>query len=1114
MAEEPIEPLLFHQAIKLLPKHKDIAKKAHTEEFDLTLLFITVLQNNMYDFLFLEPLLSLRLLILLDLGNTSKLLYSGLFGGPQLNSQDPLQIWILNSKGGLKKIETCTTLCPKLNRHKKRWFFPQQSLSELIGLDQMYPDPTDFNSTIAFLSKHNKLECVQINYCYSYHKMSGALFWNNPLLTTVFLEAFTTHQYQLGFRVAKVHKVRKTKTNVGQQNVAPLPFEQQKEIEPNIRQANRSSAVSVKLTGLNLAFNLGLLLLHQVQELSVELGRCAASIWMEYDELYNARYVTVSALNHFYQTELATKESWAKLFDYIYRIKHYVTLHKRQKLLPLLTTLSKVSQTLQSPYKTCAQQLMNCIEHLTIVMFSHDDTCMHAIKLQLCAYLKEKNKKSNVIYLNSSTTNTLTLLRTKEFTFLNLNMYLDQEAIFKSALPKPTIVSSIKRLFHHPKINATTTLPAVCKDRGKEIAPQLLVCWLSIGEFFINHFELDIFASHFRSISYLAFVAVWSKYARKAGIFHQGLEKTKPAYETIFRSFSHGGFSFSCKDFLEQGKPIFGTYGGEPASTLISLDITSSYGYAGSHIQTPTGFCNAYFDNGFGYLQLSEPFSRHNSFEFMAVYYTLYHLSVEQKLEIKTVYSNFHSTGLFYIKNYPLDLAAVLENGTILLFQFDGAYAHGCREGCPLFSSFVRGRKRSELEADTDKRDSVINLWVKETNELNIIQASYSVLNDCHSHNYQKKQLQHAFYSIPMLAKLTDSYPAAKTCTKDDVLFSNDTLTFLIVLEGFIPTPLLPTSIQPRPLLYKSKTEHCWSRTDKTEATHPMLFSKDYLSWLTKNYNFQVTHIHSVFFYKKCSVLNSIYAELTFLRMNANISPSIKQLVKNVINFSAGYFGLNEKKGAKTTYRLMSGIGSKFNTNKHFAMPVATNNNCNFYIVGTARALKKTNYMSVAPFPIFVCIVEFGKKRLSEIMCFFDSYLLPSHYRHLYSNVDNILFVLATDTIEQAVDPQQFQEFCKKRLQFFSPVPLPGFVKQEICVTSDQEWQFVSPVLMNYCIKTKTSHETFFKCLFNNVTGEQAFDHSLKMLRKDKLEVVQIRRVDKMLNKNVQTLTYHYNKNK
>ena len=127
MAEEPIEPLLFHQAIKLLPKHKDIAKKAHTQEFDLTMLFMTVLERHMYDFLFLEPLLCLRLLILLDLGNSSKLLYSGLFGGPNLKSHDgPLQIWILNSEGGLKRIETCTTLCPKLNRHKKDGFFPNK----------------------------------------------------------------------------------------------------------------------------------------------------------------------------------------------------------------------------------------------------------------------------------------------------------------------------------------------------------------------------------------------------------------------------------------------------------------------------------------------------------------------------------------------------------------------------------------------------------------------------------------------------------------------------------------------------------------------------------------------------------------------------------------------------------------------------------------------------------------------------------------------------------------------------------------------------------------------------------------------------------------------------
>ena len=388
------------------------------------------------------------------------------------------------------------------------------------------------------------------------------------------------------------------------------------------------------------------------------------------------------------------------------------------------------------------------------------------------------------------------------------------------------------------------------------------------------------------------------------------------------------------------------------------------------------------------------------------------------------------------------------------------------------------------------------------------------MITDCHDAAYQMKKLKHAFYSIPVLAEIISGYPTAKTCTKDDVLFSNDNLTFLIVLEGFIPTL---SNQHHLPLLYKNKT-HVWCRTDKTESASPMLFSKDYLCWLTKNYNFQVTHIHSVFFYKKCKVLNSIYSTLTLIRMNENISASIKQLVKNVVNFSAGYFGLNENKRAKTTFRLISGIGSKFLKKKHFVMSTSTTiNNLNFYIVGTARAIKKQNHMSIAPFPIFVSIVEFGKKRLSEILCFFDKYLLTSHYRHLYSHVDNILFVLATETIEQSVDPRLFEEFCNKRKEFFTfdtaaAPPLPGFLKQEICVTLNQEWKFVSPTITNYCIKTNTSSETFFKCLFNNVTGEQAFDHSFKMLKKEPLEVAQIRRVDKLLNKNVEIVTYTFNK--
>jgi hypothetical protein len=1106
MDKESTEPLLFQQAIELLPNNQLYKKKVKEEGLNQNVPFLQILEKNMDQFLFLQTFLYLRLVILQHVGNSMQILYSGLFSGPNLNPAWPIQIWIFNSKGHILRKENCLSSCPKLNRYKQKHFLPQQNLSTMLGLTKQYPDPIDFQSTIEFLTKHNKLDHVQINYCYSYHSYNGAVFWNDPLDTKLYIEAFTTFKYQLGFRIAKLTSKTKQKkvtinnaTEIG--NVGAT--------EPNIRQANKSSAISVKLAGLNLAFNLGIIMYEQVAQLSLELGKCAASIWMEYDTLFNARYVTVCAAKQIFQTEIINQQSWIKVFDFIYKIKFEVAQQKRQILDSVLTKLSNVSQSTHSPFKSCVQQLMHTIEHLTVVLFSTDDTCIHAIKLYLCAYLKETKKKYNIIHLNTSSTNTINMLRTKELTFLNLNMYLDDDAIFKSTLPKPVIVHYIKRLFHQPKIDAATTLLCLCKKRGKEIAPQLLICWLTIGQFFIDHFELDIFASHFRSISYLAFVAVWSKYAKTSGVFHQGLEKTKAAYEKIFRSFSHGGFSYSCKDYLECGQPIFGTHG-EHASSLFSLDITSSYGYAGSQIQIPTGFCNAYFDNGCGFLQLCEPFSRHNSFEFLSVYYTLYLLSLEQSRQVKTVFSNFHSNGIFYIKRYPIDLVVIFSNGDISLFQFDGAYAHGCREGCQLFSSFVRGRQRKDLETETQKRDDVINLWVKETNEMSIIKALYVVITDCHDDNYKLKRLKQHFHAIPLLSSLISSYPTAKTCTQDDVLFSNDNLTFIIVLEGFVP--LKSDGKCPKPLLCKNEEQN-WSRQNAT-TSRPILLTKDYLNWLTKHYNFQVTKIHSVFFYKKCNILNLIYTELTLLRMNPNISNSIKQLVKNVVNFSAGYFGLNEKKGSKMTFKLLTGVGSKYTTKRHVPQYLATINNLQCFIVGTARSQKNTHSMSIAPFPIFLSIVEFGKKRLSEILCFFDKFLLSSHYRHLYSNVDNILFVISTPSIDQSVDPQLFKQYCKEKCNFFNSVPLPGYLKQDLHVTSNQEWKFVSPVIMNYCIKTNESHKTIYKCLFNNVTGEQAFENSFKMLKKEKLQVQQTRRIDKVVNKNVKTLTFNFNEKK
>ena len=207
MDDGPTEPLLFHEAINLMPKNDLLTKAANEKSFNKNQPFVQVLKTNIFQLIYLQPFMFLRLLLIQQFSNTSKLLFNGLFC-KNANPNHPVQIWIFNSKGGLKKIETCLTASPKLDRFKKRAFCPQQILYKLIGSSHAEPDPIDFNSTIAFLIRHNKLNSVKIVYCFSYHITNGGEMWNDPLDSTVCIEAFTTHKYQLGFRFKKI-KIKK-----------------------------------------------------------------------------------------------------------------------------------------------------------------------------------------------------------------------------------------------------------------------------------------------------------------------------------------------------------------------------------------------------------------------------------------------------------------------------------------------------------------------------------------------------------------------------------------------------------------------------------------------------------------------------------------------------------------------------------------------------------------------------------------------------------------------------------------------------------------------------------------------------------------------------------------
>ena len=1094
-------PLLFLDALHLLPRGLDIVRSLGEEaiHFEHQTL-IHVLKTNTLCFTKIQRLVYFRFLVIQRTKSRHWILrYDGRHL-QHLDSSMHLEVWLLDENGLLMEKKHEGDYLPRLHSTNYRQTPKALPLWQLLELSEAQPDPTCFEETEEFLMKHSKQDQIDVEFVLAPGRRCCKLHnWHSCNAPKKTIGVFTTNNFSIGFMNLLPPKKRgqkcQEKVEIHPPVSRPQMFHEQ--------QANRSSAVSVKLTGLNLAFSLGCISKDQFLYLSTELGKCYLAMWMEYDDKFSVRYVSVYGEKMLLQTEIKDDSSWKKVFDLFEKQKEVLNRKKAMLLKPVLQKLETFSQETNSFYKKCQMQLQWCIKDLKIVVFSEDDTALHGVKIPLADYLKNKNAKFRGLTLNGDAKNDLVMLKCTGMTLFNLNIYLNENVIPLDGLPCPLLRSDIKNLSNHQKNGSNNmTVSKQCKERGKEIAPCLSQSWQKIGEFFMQQFEFDIFSYMSISLSKLSYESMWTKYSRKAGIFHHALEKTKIAYEQIIRSFSHGGFSYSAKDQLKVNDPLHGDVG-DPAQTIMELDIISSYGFAGSHISIPVGFCNGYTNIGNGNLMLCEPYVRHHSFEFLSVYFTLWKLTNEGA-SIRTVYSNFHQGGIYSIGQYPLDLVVVTETGKIMMYQFDGNYAHGCQNGCDGLPSYIHGKSREELEKLTAKRDEFISMWAHKVNSVQPNSVTYSVKTNCHDNDYTISSLRHAFDTVPVLNNLIQGYPSKKIISQEDVLSCNEKLMFIMIAEGYIPKVSGKDQFKALLLLQDKK----WTRQSST-CGQQMMFTKDYADWLVKSFNFQFTVIHKVYFYKKCDILNSIFKDLTFLRMTPNILPSTKQLVKNVINFTAGYFGLNQNGKPTAKHRLISGISKKYNTFHHKLDEIGSGQH-DFYLKTTFKNPSTELKMSFTPVPIFSCIVEFGKLRMSQILCFFDAYLSPLKYRHLYTNVDNVVFALSTSSLDEAVEPKLRACYEHDKVHFFQP-NTPGHLKEEYKIEARQNWKFVTAMAMNYVILSD-NYSVQKNCALNNLSSQRAYEATLRILNHDKLTIEQTRRVNKMANKDEQTVTMVFNK--
>ena len=324
-----------------------------------------------------------------------------------------------------------------------------------------------------------------------------------------------------------------------------------------------------------------------------------------------------------------------------------------------------------------------------------------------------------------------------------------------------------------------------------------------------------------------------------------------------------------------------------------------------------------------------------------------------------------------------------------------------------------------------------------------------------------------------------------------------------------------------------------------TTGDEDLMVTRDYLDYLITTCNFKITQISACLFYRKCTVLPLIYQRLVHWRTQAITVPQI-QFVKNVINYSCGYFGLNEHKTPAPKCRLVTQLPRTFDFSRTQVSVVGYIGDDTFVVTKTYKkspAFTPKRKKNSTPLPIFVCVVEFGKLRLAQILTFIEQTTKPCTVRHLYTNVDNFIFALSelclADCANSTVaslsslsssqlshidddndidddddsgdddddDSNNNVKLWKKVAKQFFHTKKPGHLKKEWQANKEQEWKFVSGRVQNWALLTNDAeNERHKNSALSHVSTLDSYQMSCNLLNNVTSSFMQKRRVDKMAN--------------
>jgi len=402
------------------------------------------------------------------------------------------------------------------------------------------------------------------------------------------------------------------------------------------------------------------------------------------------------------------------------------------------------------------------------------------------------------------------------------------------------------------------------------------------------------------------------------------------------------------------------------------------------------------------------------------------------------------------------------------------------------------------------KRDLAIREWL---GACGLDQNDYRVFTDCHDREYSPGHLKAAFKREPVLARLLQTVPEAKTLSTKQMLDwlsskrDDRSFTYLAFVRGCAGEPVEVTPVV-LPFVDSLRGNMLARRTGPA----PVMVSREYLEYLVYDCQFEVESIDAVLFFGVDAATSRTFRWMVEERRKTS-DPVVASLLKKVANLTVGYLGINEMK-AKPKYFLVDCLPKCFDQLKHEVVIVP---DCEDLIVYKLRAPRDVNREARRNNSLakHASVIENGKLRLVSFLNFIQSHLIPGTYRFLYSNVDNIIIALSSQGFSQSVAPHRRVDFANGLEWFFSETDRPGSFTLKWM--ADPGFKYASAMIQNYAVITSDLDQ--FKCAgISRLTSKEGYDFTMNLLTTQTGTVQQQRRTHKPTCLDVATKTLVFGK--